>query len=248
MSSDAAELLRTRGYAVFEDLLDAGEAAALRALIMDVVEELDPPSFCADPAIPLDEGAAVSQSGLVLHGIFRRRPASETLMLKPALVETLGSLLGRDARLEAAGAMVSDAARPFFAWHTHIDGADEGTRVQAGVWPEVTRCERVLALLYLDDIDETRGPLEVLPRRLGDPTAPPGVLEEREWPGRIELRPRAGTLVALEQFTWHCARSLRGPGHRVIAAIYAARRDSVEPEWMDRELASRSPFSRARQL
>jgi len=233
MSKAATHDLRTKGYAVFEDLLSAEEAARLRAIIMEVISEIEPPKFYSPDTVMLDERSGISSSGVFIHKLFYRRPETRALMLRAPIVQTLGALLGESAHLEETGAMVSNAERPFFPWHTHIDGIDEGVRLRANEWPRIERPERVLTLLYLDDIDDARGPLYVVPRAIGEPNEPLGSEHDLEWPGRIEITPRAGTMVALEQCTWHCARPLTLPGHRVVAGMYVAA-DAVEaPEWAD---------------
>ncbi len=235
----SAEDLENRGYAIFERLLDDAEVARLRASIMELLEEAQPDRFYSPDTVMLDERTGISSSGVFLHKLFQRRPETEALMLKPALVASLHDYLGAGVHLEETGAMISNSERPFFPWHTHIDGVDEGERLRAGRWPKVERAERVLTLLYLDDIDEARGPLYVVPRKLGDPTEPLGDEHDLDWPGKVELHPKAGTLVAIDQCTWHCAKPLTLPGHRVIAGLYVAAGHVTAPEWADPSLRDR---------
>lgn len=232
-----AEALRERGFAVLEDLVDPAGVAALRSSIDELVRAIDPPRFYASPTEVLSEDAVITSPGLALSRLLRARPALRPLVLPRALLDAMRAALGDDATIELAGAVVSDATRPFFRWHTHIDGVDEGERVKRGAWPRVDALDRVLTLLYLQDLDDDVGPLYVLPRRVGDPTPPPHDLDLREWPGMIELRPRAGTLVALEQCTWHAAGSLRGPGHRMFVGCYFAAARAPRAAWADPELS-----------
>lgn len=231
--------IREQGYAILEGLLDREETAALRAEIEALIAELDPPGFFAASTVQVSETVAVTSTGLAISRLLDARPALAPRVLAPRLIDAMRETLGPDVRLELAGAVASDRRRPFFSWHTHIDGEEEGQRVQRGEWPARPRTERVLTLLYLDDLDDETGPLYVHPRREGEPTAPPHPLDEEVWPGMIELRPRAGDLVALEQCTWHAARSLRRPGLRLLVGCYFAAAGAPEPPWLDRSLAGR---------
>ncbi|MEZ4335586.1 MAG: hypothetical protein R3B82_03070 [Sandaracinaceae bacterium] len=237
MSADAARRLREEGYAVFEAYADPSAVATLREAIDALVAEIDPPRFYASPTEVLTDEVVITSPGLAISRLLAARPALRPMVLRPALIDAMKATLGDDAVLELAGAVVSDRTRPFFRWHTHIDGADEGERVQRNAWPPVREALRVLTLLYLQDLDDETGPLYVLPRRVGDPTPPPHDLDLHDWPGMVELRPRAGTLVALEQCTWHAADSLRGPGLRTFVGCYFGAARAPRPEWVDRELA-----------
>ncbi len=238
MSTETARQLREQGYAVFEGYADDAGVATLRAAIEALVRAIDPPRFYASPTEVLSDDVVITSPGLAISRLLTARPDLRPLVLRPALLDAMRATLGDDAVLELAGAVVSDRTRPFFRWHTHIDGMDEGDRVQRNAWPPVDEALRVLTLLYLQDLDDETGPLYVLPRRVGDPTEPPHDLDLHDWPGMIELRPRAGTLVALEQCTWHAADSLRGPGLRSFVGCYFAAARARRPDWVDRELAA----------
>jgi len=229
-----------RGYAVFEDVLDPDETRALREGIVELLGEINPPKYYAAQTEMISANVAITSTGLAISRLLDDRPALRPLVLREPVIEAMRDILGDGTRLELAGAVVSDEERPFFRWHTHIDGEEEGERYRARSWPAVERVERVLTLLYLDDIDDRSGPLYVLPRRAGDPTPPPFDLDLERWPGMVELRPRAGTLVALEQCTWHAARSLRGPGLRILAGCYWAAPFAARPAWTDEALAHAS--------
>ncbi len=227
-----AEQLRERGYAVFDGYLDPSTAATLRARLLALAEPVRPATLYEPDTRELNDWAAVSASGLALRGFAGRQPELLDRYLRPPLVALVRECLG-EARVEELGALISDTARPFFRWHTHIGGEDEGVRFKSGHWPRPERVERVLTLLYLDDVDEDAGALYVLPRRVGEPTEPPGDIDEVEWPGRVALYPKAGTLVALEQCTWHAAAARSRPGERVLAAAYFAGSDVAPADWAD---------------
>lgn len=221
---EATDILE-RGYAVFEGACPPDELATLRAAVEDLVAELQPEQMQEPQQRALSDWAAVTPSGLALHGALHRRPDLAGIVFRPRVVETVRALLGDDARVEVTGAMVSDRQRPFFEWHTHIGGEDEGERVRRGEWPRVDSVRRILTLMYLDALDDEGGLLQLLPRRVGDPTEPPGDLSAPEWSGQVQIRAEPGSLVALEQCTWHAAHSKRGPGTRAIWACYYAAAD-----------------------
>lgn len=227
-----AEELATRGYAVLDGYLSREEAESLRARLLTLAEPVRPPTLYEKETRALGEWAAVSASGLALRGFAGQHPALLGSYLRGPLIALLRTSLGA-ARVEELGALISDTARPFFRWHTHIGGEDEGVRFREGRWPVVERVERVLTLLYLDDVDAAAGPLYVLPRSVGEPTEPPGDIDVVDWPGRVALTPRAGSLVAIEQCTWHAAGARGREGERVLAAAYFARADVVPAEWAD---------------
>jgi len=232
-----AEQLRARGYAVFEGFLGPSEASMLRDRLLTIAEPVRPATLYEPDTRELGDWAAVSASGLALRGFASRHPELLDRYLRPVLVALLRETLG-EVRVEEIGALISDRARPFFRWHTHIGGEDEGVRFKSGRWPRPDRVERVLTLLYLDDVDEEAGALYVLPRSVGDPTEPPGDIDRIEWPGRLALRPKAGTLVALEQCTWHAAAPRQRPGERVLAAAYFAGTEVASADWADPEAAT----------
>ena len=221
------ERLLEQGYTVLEGLLRPEEVSALREAVLALVADIAPPRMQSPETTPLDERSFVSASGLGIPRLLRERPDLRPLVLSRRLLEVVGSVLGAGMRVEIAGASVSDASRPFFRWHSHVDGEDEGVRFSSKQWPRVPDVRRVLTLLYLDDLNDDTGPLFVLPRRAGDPTEPPYSIDLEEWPGQIELRPRAGTAVAIDQCTWHAARSMRGPGLRTFLGCYFAAAHAV---------------------
>jgi len=229
--------LRERGFAVLEALVDADGVQRLRRALQGMVEELCPPRLWAKPAVTLSERAVLTSPGLAFGRFLQERPELRPWVLPEPLTDAMQATLGTDMVLELAGAVVSDATRPFFTWHTHIDGVDEGERYLSQSWPDVPSVQRVLTLLYLQDLEPEVGPLYVLPRRAGDPTPPPHDLEDRAWPGMVELRPRAGTLVALDQCTWHAAARMRTDGHRYFVGCYFASANVTSPAWADPNLS-----------
>jgi hypothetical protein len=216
-----------QGYALWpRDPLEAG-VAVLRKAVLALAEAARPPVLYASPNVVLGPHALVTSIGLVLLNLLQERPDLAPLLLPPALVRAITQQLGPGAKVEVCGAVVSDQTRPFFPWHTHIDGVDEGERARSGHWPAVDKRRRILTLLYLDDVEEDGGPLLVLPRHLGDPTGPVAPLRQTQWPGQLVLLPKAGTLVALDECTWHAVLPIQRQGQRVFVAVYFVAADTV---------------------
>lgn len=229
--------LATQGYSVWTRSLADDGLAALAAAIGRLAAQVKPPVWRAAPPLVLGPHAQVTSAGLVLTGLLELLTAHRAAMLPEQLCRAVQQLLGQDARVEVVGAMVSDHGRPFFGWHTHLDGRDEGERMRTGVWPTPRGLRRVLTLLYLDDVDDDGGPLLVLPRRLDDPTRPPGLLSTPDWPGHVRLHPKAGTLVALDERTWHAVLPMHRAGSRTVLAVYFAARGVPAGDWADPALA-----------
>lgn len=240
-SDPVSRAITEQGYAILPGFLDAASLAQARAAIEALVERVAPERLYAPSSVTLERPAlpvplVVTPTGLTITGVLRVAPELGPLLFQERLLAPLRALLGSDLRVEVVGAAVSDRTRPFFGWHTHIDGEEEWTRLSARRWPSKPRVERVVVVLYLDDLDDDGGPLLVLPRRAGDPTPPPHDTLAQDWPGQVTLRPRAGSAVLLEQCTWHAAHSRRTEGHRIFVGAYFSARAAPAPTFADGEL------------
>lgn len=231
---DRREQLTGRGYAVWPALLSAEVIAALRAPMDRAAARFE--RLHTDEAKDLGEGLSLTRTGLAMPRLLHAHPELSDLALPHAVMSTIDAVL-EGARAELIGAVASDEHRPFFGWHTHIGGEDEGSRLRANAWPVVTRIERVLTLAYLDPVDAASGALLVMPRAAGDDTAPPFDIQDESWPGAVEITGPAGTIVALDQCTWHAVRARTVPGRRVFVGGYFARADAMPVAWRDESLA-----------
>lgn len=232
-----ADRIRSQGFTVFDSLYTASEVDELRGSILRRVDELNPPTLWSRQDRPFVDGVELAPTGLAFTRLLPHCPHLAPLLLKPSVLETLRRSLGAEPRLELVGAVVSDEVRPFFPWHSHVNGGNDSIYRRQG-WPDKPRVERVLTLLYLDDIDDDSGVLLVHPRAEGAPTSPPQDPYLECWEGQVEVRVPRGSVVALEQCTWHAARPRRTPGRRVFIACYFRSGDVPEPDWVDRSLAS----------
>ena len=72
---------------------------------------------------------------------------------------------------------------PFFQWHTHVGGIDDELYRKHGWAPQFDRAQRVVCLLYLNDIEPDGGQVLLWPRRESDPNAKPPPSPPRTSPG-----------------------------------------------------------------
>lgn len=237
--ADAAALtaLREQGYAIFERAYSDDEVAFLRGLLMSEWEKLGRPALAANPPVRPAPNVEVGPAGIVFHGLSSAYPQVVPHLYKADIIATIRGLLGEDMRLELPAGVLSDESRPFFAWHTHIDGVDDAYYDNKRPFEDFQRSARVTHLLYLDDLNADNGPLLVLPRKVTDPTAPPFDTNESYWPGQVEINCPAGSVVVIEQCTWHAAFQKREPGIRAFVGSYFAAADTPPTPLTDPELA-----------
>ena len=240
--------LRERGYTVFEALYDRDWVAGVRADIEAIhVEAGEPGCFSRTPSERID-GVIACAAGLAVPGFLRRCPRWAASTVRPEVVETLRRTLGEDMVLEVAGCVISDASRPFFGWHDHVGGVDDGAYRSTGRWPPVDRPRRVMTLTYLQDLDDAIGPVLVYPRAVGEPTSPPHDPELRDWPGQVELRVPAGTLVVIDECTWHAVRPMQADGLRAFVGLAYASREAEVGGWAHASVAELPALTEASAL
>jgi phosphoribosylformylglycinamidine (FGAM) synthase-like amidotransferase family enzyme len=71
---------------------------------------------------------------------------------------------------------------------------------------------------------------------MGDPLDPPHDTGLRDWDGQVELRVRAGTLVVVEQCTWHAVRQQLDDTPRIWICCTFCSRDAPRCGWFDERL------------
>lgn len=234
-SNEHSRQILERGYCVLESAWTDAEVDELRALILDRFAQQDPmpDKLWSTTDYEISPAVQVVYTGIVFYKLLEERPRIAELLLKPALVDALRGVLGERMTLEIVGGLVTDETRPFFAWHTHIGGYDDGELQSSDSWPKVDSADRITTLLYLDDIDDAGGVLLVYPREVGDPTAPPADPNTEPWPGQVEIRVPRGSVVAMEQCTWHTARPMTRTGLRVFLGCQFRAGHVAKPDWAD---------------
>jgi hypothetical protein len=237
---DRARALRERGYTVFDGLYADPEIEALRVPIVRCYEAIGAPATFARPPVEPAPKVEVSVVGLIFHELGRHVPQLAPHLFHPAILDTARAVLGDDVFLEYTAAVVNRDERPFFPWHAHMGGVDNVVYRKRGLFPRYAEPERITGLIYLDDLTAENGTLLVSPRRIEDPTEPPHPPTQEDWPDQVELACRRGTVVLLDQSTWHAARPMRREGLRTFIAFYLTSARAAPTSWIDRSFVPQS--------
>jgi len=227
--------LNTRGYTIFEGAFSEDDVAFMRArseAIYDRVKDGDP---YAEPPIRLSAHVYKTNMGLNVLGVAHFDHELVGRLVHSDVVEVLRGALG-DVRFEMASIMFSNESRPFVRWHTHTAGFSETDGNTERGWPSFDALERITVIGYLNELTEESGELLLYPRAVSDPTAPPFDQREQHWPGELVVRCPRGSIVLLDQATWHAVRPQRRPGMRILVGGLFASARTPTPEWYDRTL------------
>ncbi|HJL16291.1 MAG TPA: phytanoyl-CoA dioxygenase family protein [Sandaracinaceae bacterium LLY-WYZ-13_1] len=239
MRVDAAvEQLRGRGFAVLPGLYDADRVARLRAALGDVYRDAgEPTPYRAEGVAWPAENVEISATGFVVHKLLGFTPALRHGLLAPDAVAVVRGALGDAMHLEMVGGAVTNHVRPFFRWHMHVGGIDDETYRRRGWRPTFARPQRVAMLVYLDEMGPGTGQLLVYPREPSDPIEPPFDVDARAWSGQVAVEGPAGTVVLLEQSTWHAVlpRTREAP-LRMFVGFWFAAPWATEAERVDESL------------
>jgi hypothetical protein len=230
-----------RGFTVFERVFSPREVAVLREPIERRYEALGRPATFARPPLEPAPDVEISIVGLVFHKLGAHFPELAVHLLKPEIVRTVRGLLGDDMHLEYTSAVVCNDERPFFPWHMHVGGVDNVVYRKGRLFPDFERSERVTMLLYLDDLTPEAGTLLAYPRGIRDSTLPPHDPKLEHWDGEVELACESGTVVLMEQSTWHAAQPKRSRGLRAFIACYFTSSVATKTSWVDESLRPFAP-------
>ena len=223
---DHTRQLFEEGYTIFESLYDDQEIAAMRGEILRFHEELGSPCCYSATPRPVAPFVQAAPTGLVIAKLVERWPSFARFLIKEPVVAALRGYLGPSMFLELTAAVLADVHRVVFPWHTHIGGQDDTSLRNLGVWPTFDRPRRVGALAYLEDLTDDNGPLHLHPRALQAPTSPPGDPAELHWEGQVVVRAPRGSVVIMDECTWHTAEQKTSPGLRVIVGCNFASREA----------------------
>lgn len=235
-SATHAQEILERGFTVFDQAYDQAWVDAVRRDIVTHYEGLGRPALWSRDSQQIADDVVICMAGLTVHGLLPRFPEHSSTLLKPDIVDAFRQVLGEDMHMEVAGWVIADKQRPFFDWHIHAYGLDDSYFLRRGYWPKIDSAQRVMALLYLDDLEPDHGPLLVHPHRVGDPVDPPHDRGEENWAGQVELGVKRGTLVAIEQCTWHAVRKQLADGPRIWICMTFSARDTPRCGWFDDRL------------
>lgn len=228
-----ARALRERGFTVVERSHSPTTVAKFRAGIEALHQRVGAPVPYSAKGEQLGPDVQLAPTGFVVTRLLAQFPELADELMSPDVVEVVRRVLGRDMHLELTGAVMCDAHRPFFSWHNHIGGIDVEDYRARTTWPRFVESQRVIAVLYLDDIDAQGGELRAYPRAVRDPTDAPFDDMTPDWPGHVALHFPAGSTVIFEQCTWHAAMPKTSPGLRMFVGAYltsarAPRTDAVD--------------------
>ncbi|MBW2463492.1 MAG: phytanoyl-CoA dioxygenase family protein [Deltaproteobacteria bacterium] len=227
------DALRERGFTVLPALYREEDVQAVRACLHDLHRSMESPLAGGAPR----PGVEVSPAGMVFHRLAAERPDIVPRLLHPNAVEVVRGLLGDDMVLELLAGVVSDHHRPFFEWHTHVGGVDDESTGYNREFPTFTTSERVTMLHYVEGLTDDNGPLLVLPRRVDEATEAPHPTSQEQWPGQVELLCPPGSVVILEQSTWHAACRRKTPGIRLYTGFYFAAATATKNPVFDETLS-----------
>lgn len=227
------------GYVLLPGVVDAARVEAMRTTLDALRAQIgSPPVYSREPVrtIPKTE---ISSTGLVFFELLGWAPHLAPMLLDPAPLAVVRAILGDDARMELVGAVMTDETRAFFEWHNHVGGPDdEQVRLRGGNGPSARRPQRLSYLVYLDDATDTNGPMLVLPGRPTDPTAPPFPTDQAHWPGEVTVTFAAGSVLLIDETTWHAVPQRHDVGPRRWVGAYFAAGYLPHSEMVDGSLAA----------
>jgi len=233
MSLPLAAALDEQGYAVVEDVLDAGECTALREALADLVVN------------PRSGG----------HRHLLARPEISGLCRHPRLVELVHPLLGPAAFAYKATLFdKTPEANWKVAWHQDLSVPVRGEARPAGwkgwsVKAEVLHAqpphellERLLAVrIHLDDCDASNGALRVIPGSHRSGRLDDVGIERWKATSAVRCDLKAGGLLLMRPLILHASSAGDAPGQRRVVHLEFASEDLPEGlEW-----AERAPFAPA---
>ncbi|MEM9070484.1 MAG: hypothetical protein AAGE52_18405 [Myxococcota bacterium] len=236
---DHVRKIQEEGYTVLPSLYNAEEIELLRAELSTLWEENGRLPLYQDDCGYVAENIEIWGLGLVFHKLLRFKPHLAGHLLKTETAAVLRGLFPEGAYVEKTGAVLSDSTRPFFQWHTHVGGIDDELYRKHGWEPQFDRAQRVVVIIYLNDIEPDGGQVLIWPRRESDPNAkPPFETTNLAWEGQVELTAPRGSVLILEQCTWHAALVRKMPGVRMFIGAYYASVDAPATFDVDESLLS----------
>lgn len=228
--------LRDDCFAVLPGLYPPADVERLRACVSSVYESLGSPVPYGEGSVWPAENVEVSRTGLVLHKLLGFRPELQQGLLHPDAVEVVRGVLGERMHLEFVAALICDEKRPFFPWHMHVGGIDDERYRRLGLNPNYRRHERVAMIIYLEEMTPSSGQLLVHPRNITDAVDAPHAIELREWPGQTSVVGPPGTVVLMEQSTWHAVLPRLEATPRIFVGCWFAADYATEAERVDESL------------
>lgn len=225
-------------YAVLPGLYDAAKVSRVRSRLEALVAEIDPPQMYSKEPQWLGDNIEISATGLVLHKLLGFAPELHRDLLDPVAVDIARRALGPDMYLEFVGAIAVDHTRPFFAWHNHVGGIDDEKYRRLGAHDPIEAIERVAMIVYLDTMAPGTGQFMLHPHRVNGAMPPPAPRDEPNWEGRLVVEGPPGTVVMIDQTTWHAALPRTVEGElRYFMGVWFASGSAPASDRVDETLA-----------
>jgi hypothetical protein len=235
MSTSASEIT-SRGWTVLPRVLDAQALDRLVASLDRLRACVVSPGLHACDDVVLADDVKVSAVGLTFFGLLGRAPELSEMFARADLVSLLHEVLGPELELEQSCGVISDETRPFFFWHNHLGGID-GEDFRSHPGPSSARIRRLVCTFYGTALDGENGRMLVLPRRVGDPLEPPRAPGREPWPEAVALEAAVGSIVVLDEATWHAVTPMSRAGVRRFAACMVRRAGLAPTKRIDPSVA-----------
>jgi hypothetical protein len=222
--------LSARGWAVLPEVYPEADCAQLRAAVDRVWRTLGAPVPYDPGEVFLDgEGTSLSSAGFVCRQLLDLAPEVAEILDRPALLDVIDTVLGPGALIEGVAGNLNDATRPFCYWHNHVGGIHAGHFRELGRYPAPDGpIRRLVCVIYVDGLSPENGEMLVWPRGRTDPAAPPREdFGSTSWPGEDVVQCPDGSLLLLDEYTWHAVRRQQREGNRHYVGLYAVARGGV---------------------
>jgi ectoine hydroxylase-related dioxygenase (phytanoyl-CoA dioxygenase family) len=161
------------------------------------------------------EGSKAGGGGIFLRHLMDKEEAFLPLLDHPKLLPLARLMLGPMVRALPVTARIAIPGEPgqLVEWHIH-------QRLVPRPLPPFFSQPVVLdTLIYLDDVDEETGPLQVVPgsHKITQEGIPS---KSEDLPGQVTLMPKAGDAIMLHGNAWHRALPTTEKGHRRRLIIF----------------------------
>lgn len=232
--SYADEVVET-GYSLIEGLYSPSEVEAIRDELTALYDVAGRPPLSTEKTEFFAPNIRIESIGASFYSIAQRRPRLARYRMKPFLFQVLKHLLGDDFVLDTTLCQLSDTSRPVGEWHNHLGGLDQT------LYEELFDADRLAAIdiprrlnvfVYLNDIAPGGGQLRLYPRVVNPLDAPFPETQEH-WEGQVTPTFSKGTVLLLDQATWHTATPRIQPGMRMIFGLFVSERRAPHRLWSE---------------
>ncbi len=217
------DALRERGWAVIENVYSNEECEQMRALVDDVWRSSGSPVPYDPGEVMLGQGISLSSAGFVCRELLLHAPSVARFLDREAVLDVVDTVLGPESLIESVAGNLNDETRPFCYWHHHAGGIHAGYFRARAQYPEPQGAiTRLVCVVYLDGLSNVNGEMLVWPRKPEDSASPPfDDFGKTSWEGQDVVHCGDGSLVLLDELTWHAVRPQARLGRRRYIGFYA---------------------------